>query len=215
MLRYKVFNWGSFVIYYRNITGESIWTEDHILTMAFKFGPENLAKITCTEYCHDSVGIRPKALLIDIAYQCRLHTSDHVFGHVRWYNSLSFKSILSKDIQATETTWWTIFRVWSKLIELCFISVGDTHLLSWIWSSYLVKRHFVCWYSGNWDNRMNDMWSFVKTDGASFHPSPHHHLLPDNHQKSIQIKYPPWQSSKIKNLFPDKSNQASSLTQII
>ena len=99
MLRYKVFNWGSFVIYYRNITGESIWTEDHILTMAFKFGPENLAKITCTEYCHDSVGIRPKALLIDIAYQCTWHTSDHKFGHVRWYNSLSVKNILSKEFK--------------------------------------------------------------------------------------------------------------------
>ena len=41
MLRYKVFNWGSFVIYYRNITGESIWTEDHLLTMTFEFGPDH------------------------------------------------------------------------------------------------------------------------------------------------------------------------------
>ena len=75
------------------------------MTMAFKFGPENLAKITCTEYCHDSVGIRPKALLIDIMHinvrSTHLITSsvklDDIIG---W----SFKSILSKDIQATETT---------------------------------------------------------------------------------------------------------------
>ena len=141
MLRYKVFNWGSFVIYYRNITGESIWTEDHILTMAFKFGPENLAKITCTEYCHDSVGIRPKALLIDIAYQCTWHTSDHKFGHVRWYNTLSFKSILSKEFKQQR-------RQDERYVE--------SHQ-SWL--------------------------SFV----SSFAPPPS----------------PPWQSSKMKNIFPD------------
>ena len=113
-------------------------------------------------------------------------------------DSLSFKSILSGDIQATETTGWTMCGVWSKLIELCFISVGDTHICYHV---KLACQKAFCPGIFKQQRRQDERYvesrqnwrSFV----SSFAPPP-----------SL-----PWQWSKIKKL-PFDNNQKSNLTQI-